>query len=617
MRPISLKLGLIVASACAGGCSLDAQSQGTGDVSHAPAGDPGATPPGGAGATAHGGSGASATYAGPGASGELAALSGSTIAAPRLVAPLSASRAGTRPKLAWLLPPGTSGARVEICADRGCALVEQSIDAQGTSAAPRLDLLPGVHYWRARGLDAKGHPGSAASAVWEVFVQARVTASATGAVPDFDGDGHGDATLIQQNGTPVLLTYAGTALGLAAAPASTIAVPVTGDQSLTSIAAAGDVDGDGYPDLLASLGSGDDAHSQVLVFPGGRRGLASKPSVALSRPTADPGDFGFAVGAAGDVNGDGYADVFVKDFGVQSGGVTADRIDVYLGSAKGPGAKPATVLAGPSGATMLDAAPAGDVNGDGYADLVVHDQRYLLSLVELYLGGASGIAPTPSAVLQASDKSFVATFGAQAFGAGDVNGDGYDDVVVYAPRAGNAATTAPAFEILLFTGGAKGLAAAPAVTITPPLDVTVDEQATLAPAGDVNGDGFDDLVVTVIGAPAAPSAAQPVLVYAGSPAGLLAQPIERLLNPGLTPLTGVGYGRWLAALGDVNGDGVDDLLVGPYDRLVYSPQSMIGVAFLDRTLFAYLGTHLGLAQTGATPLYSTNVSFGASIAAGR
>ena len=236
------------------------------------------------------------------------------------------------------------------------------------------------------------------------------------------------------------------------------------------------------------------------------------------------------------MNGDGYADLLVKHSSVQAGGASADRIYVYPGSLKGVGHAATFVFTGTAGATLLDAAPAGDVNGDGYADLLVHDQRYLTASVDVILGSAAGPSSVPALVVAPPDPDYAPTFGEQLVGAGDLNGDGFDDVVLYAERAPTASASKPPFVLFVYDGSSHGLDATPRQTIVPPADVTVG-QATIARVGDVDGDGLANLIAGVDGATGT-GALAPILVYHGGRRGLGTTPAQRLASPGLTALTG-------------------------------------------------------------------------------
>src|SRR5262249_47181052 len=112
-----------------------------------------------------------------------------------------------------------------------------------------------------------------------------------------------------------------------------------------------------------------------------------------------PGDlFGISVASAGDVNGDGYADVIVGAYSNDAGGNNAGRAYVYFGGPT-PDAVPDLVFTGPSPFARLgcSVASAGDVNGDGYADMIVgafqsNANGFESGQANLYLGGPSADA---------------------------------------------------------------------------------------------------------------------------------------------------------------------------------------------------------------------------------
>ncbi|MDP3214904.1 MAG: FG-GAP-like repeat-containing protein, partial [Deltaproteobacteria bacterium] len=213
-----------------------------------------------------------------------------------------------------------------------------------------------------------------------------------------------------------------------------------------------DVNGDGFADVLAGV-----RDLAVSVFPGGVAGPSTTPVVRVA--PLDSTHFGQAVDVAGDVNGDGYGDFVVGSPG-------SNAFYVYLGSATGPAATP-SVVTGPVGSGLGSSVTgAGDVNGDGFDDVVAVNPSG--NAVWLLPGGASGPGtPTRVTVAATSTASVVS-------GAGDVDGDGYADVLL----AGTANVSGQ-----LLRGAATGLDAARAVAV----------DRTSAPAGDVYGDGRGDL----------------------------------------------------------------------------------------------------------------------------
>ncbi|MGQ0506990.1 MAG: integrin alpha, partial [Myxococcaceae bacterium] len=143
------------------------------------------------------------------------------------------------------------------------------------------------------------------------------------------------------------------------------------------VSGVGDVNGDGYGDVVVGASSWDGAamhEGRAYLFLGSAAGLSTLPAW-----TADPTDeisagFGVSATGAGDVNGDGYADVLVGAAGASGSSLKEGRAYLYLGSAAGLGLAPAWI-AEPTNQTGAffggTLASAGDVNGDGYADVAV------------------------------------------------------------------------------------------------------------------------------------------------------------------------------------------------------------------------------------------------------
>jgi hypothetical protein len=255
-----------------------------------------------------------------------------------------------------------------------------------------------------------------------------------------------------------------------------------------SVASAGDVNGDGFDDVVV----GSLTVATAYVYMGSSVGLETLPSWTSTSEQAGSG-FGYTVTSAGDVNGDGYSDVLIAapEYDNDDPNSTG-RAYVYHGSANGLDLTASVVLEPEPYARLgITFAPAGDVNSDGYDDVVRGSAYVTEGTAELYLGSSSGLSPTPITTIQPNLEDSL--FGIAVSSAGDVNGDGFDDVLV-------AATEFPdIFEIQdetvsLYMGSATGLMTVPAWVGEDGVEET-EYGTTVAPAGDVDGDGFADILV--------------------------------------------------------------------------------------------------------------------------
>jgi hypothetical protein len=383
---------------------------------------------------------------------------------------------------------------VDICYDRACAHVLRTIAGDHGQAQPDTPLPAGTFFWRATARHQS-------SATWQLVIPGResglTTVSAT--VPDYNGDGLADVAIgAPAAGTGSVPVFLGSFFGVSGTPDVTL---LGGDQFGRSIAAVGDVNGDGFVDLAVASGG---APGTVNIYEGGPGGLSM--GNALLPPGPVTAGFGTTMASAGDVNGDGYADVIV-------GG--REVAQVFLGSAQGMPTTAAFTLAGTPGGDALIVQGPGDVNGDGAPDVFVGGV--------LYLGTGNGFAPQTNFTPGTRGAAFV----------GDNDDDGLTDFASdQAIHPGTAAGVDPA-QVLFAQAG----------------------EFVFAAAGDLDGDGYADTVSSLSSVEGFPENER---VYFGTPTACGStgcRAFSSLFIPGFAP------GTITAGAGDINGDGGDDLVV--------------------------------------------------------
>jgi hypothetical protein len=342
----------------------------------------------------------------------------------------------------------------------------------------------------------------------------------------------------------------------------------------------GDVNGDGYDDFLVDQLYGSDctdttAANRVFLFLGRGMNIPIEPDLTFEHRINNTGHDGYGtlvMNGLGDVNGDGYDDFAVcahyaitdtMPWGeIAHGG----KVYVYFGSPF-PDTVPDLIFKGDlrpyagswENGTFASAVCGADMNGDGYNDIIIGSSDYRATMgqyphgrVYIFFGGPA--IDTFADITITS--SFCQQLGFALDNLGDVNGDGYDDIIVGAPN--NSEYAAAAGKAYLFYGGN-------------PMDTIPDwwyyGEDTLqvlgevvSNAGDFNGDGYKDIMIGDYMYKEGFNYIGRAIVFFGGP-DLDTIPDWQVTGGLMPPSLNLGSGG-VDCIGDVNGDGYDDIVIG-------------------------------------------------------
>jgi hypothetical protein len=340
-----------------------------------------------------------------------------------------------------------------------------------------------------------------------------------------------------------------------------------GDGFANSVEAAGDVNGDGFIDYIAGAAGDDDiglGSGQAYLFYGPlTHNIGARNADATVTGEAEVDGLGNAVAGAGDVNGDGYDDILIGARSNDSNGIQAGRAYLFYGPMTGTHSAleaDAIISGDPFYELGWSVAAAGDVDGDGFGDVLVGAwMADLVGQAFLFLGPLSGELEVADADAAFKGIIFSEELG-DAVAAGDLNDDGVPDLILGAPRP--PLDGEDPGSVYVFFGPVTGrfLASEADVIVTGQRDN--DEFGTAVATGDVDGNGAADLIV----------GAQQLFRVASGRAYVFYGPLSGSISANDADAILVGedsdpvdddlFGQAVASAGDTNGDDVDDVLVG-------------------------------------------------------
>jgi hypothetical protein len=316
-----------------------------------------------------------------------------------------------------------------------------------------------------------------------------------------------------------------------------------------ALGGAGDVNGDGYDDII--IGATVNDSGRAYIYFGGQV-MDNIPDLEITGSRTYK-NLSFAVSGAGDVNNDGFDDVIVGEHTISGG--SGSGAYIFFGGAQMDNITDITFTGENSGDDFGGSVSGvGDVNNDGYDDVIIGARSnaaggHNCGRAYLYYGGSSmdNAADVTFTGVAAEDR-----FGYQVSGAGDVNGDGYDDVLIGASQ--NDQGGSEAGQAYLFFGGQQMDSAA---------DVTFTGEAAdnlfgiaLSGAGDVNDDGFDDVIIGTYASFAIIDNGFAYVYYGG-------QNMDRVYDAKFTGgASNDRFGISVSSAGDINNDGIDEIIIG-------------------------------------------------------
>ncbi|WP_442937986.1 beta strand repeat-containing protein [Nostoc sp.] len=378
------------------------------------------------------------------------------------------------------------------------------------------------------------------------------------------------------------------------------------DESGHSVSSAGDINGDGIADLIIGAHdaspNGLESGQSYVVF-GSKGGFSAQLNLSTLNGTngfaingINPADSSGSVSSAGDINGDGLDDLIIGAPLADPNAFTSGQSYVVFGSKGGFGAQlNLSTLNGTNGFAInginkydfsgWSVSSAGDINGDGIADLIIgapfaNLSGYHSGQSYVVFGSKSGFdAQLNLSTLNGTNGFAINSIksgddlGYSVSSAGDINGDGIADLIIGALYADpNGTSSGQSYVVFGSKGGFSAQFNLSTLNGTNGFAINGINAydysgCSVSSAGDINGDGINDLIIGAKFAdPNGDFSGQSYVVF-GSKGGFGAQlNLSTLNGTNGFAINGInrddGLGRSVSSAGDINGDGIDDLIIG-------------------------------------------------------